>query len=102
MPVFGSESVRKTSYVPRTQVDMLPIDMDTLVTGVSASSLTVAETEAWVAPLVSVLDPSLNLLSFAMVSLVCRYRIIGCAKEDVSCDMGIILNPCRWKDLLSV
>ena len=68
-PAFGSLSVRKALSSTDVNMQMLPVDMDTLVS-VSASSLTVAETEAWVEPLKNVLDPSLNLFSFAMVSIV--------------------------------
>ena len=44
---------------------------------VASSGMLLAETEAWVQPLSLVLDPFLNLLSFAMVRVVCTSNLSG-------------------------
>lgn len=46
------------------------VDPSFLVDAASASSLLIAETEAWVQPAATFLDPLLNLMSFAMLARV--------------------------------
>uniref|UniRef100_A0A7S4RRH7 YggT family protein n=1 Tax=Ditylum brightwellii TaxID=49249 RepID=A0A7S4RRH7_9STRA len=55
-----------TAAPSSTSVNMLNEAMEV----VTSNSMMLAETEAWVYPLKNVLDPSLNLLSFAMLCRV--------------------------------
>ena len=48
------------------------------------NSFILAETEPWVQPLSNVLDPFLNLLSFAMVRFACAESFVLLVKTDFS------------------
>jgi hypothetical protein len=57
------------SNVAATQMNMVPVDMDTIANVInSAPSIMLSETEPWVKPMYQILGPFLNIFSFAMVS----------------------------------
>lgn len=59
-----------TKVASTTQLAMMDVTSfsEALTYSMASSQLVLAETEAWVQPAVTVLDPFLNFMSFAMVS----------------------------------
>lgn len=61
--VVSTLSQQHTTSSSLTSNNMIPIGVEEAV----SSSMVLAETEAWVQPTAAILDPVLNILSFAMV-----------------------------------
>ena len=49
------------------------VSPDVVASTITDMNMLLAETEPWVQPLANVLDPTLNILSFAMVGLLVSY-----------------------------
>mmetsp|Transcript_21164 Transcript_21164/g.29921 ORF Transcript_21164/g.29921 Transcript_21164/m.29921 type:complete len:170 (+) Transcript_21164:147-656(+) len=88
---FAPPSARGTTFATTTvgssfssETSLKMMDVGTIQQSVSAAQSTgmlLAETEAWVQPLASVLDPFLNLFSFAML---CRIVISWYPKTNLN------------------
>ena len=71
-PMLTPSSGMMASSSSNTMQHMVPVDMmmATVDSSAVASTLTLAETQAWVQPLASFLDPFLNFFCFAMLARV--------------------------------
>ena len=80
---FGMMNIHTQMILP---LDLFPPEMITTTSSTTTSSLlllaaAVSETEAWVEPLRNIMDPSFNLLSFAML---CRVVISWYPETNVN------------------
>jgi hypothetical protein len=81
----------RLTVTPKTALQMM--DPSSFAQTITAPSMILAETEAWVQPAVAALDPFLNFMSFAMVSTeVCSLSFFELLVALLSWDDSIIFH----------